>query len=261
LASPTVAGPTTVGGTALRMAGYPVRVRIGVLSGIVFALLSSGLASASVAHSIRPVGHSPGRDQPPRSKVPTTEERAAPEGVVGDLPGPGPPERLLPGSVRPRPRGRRAQHRARPGHRQYLGRESHAAPTATAMLFTFSTVALAWASLAILLRTPSQPRRPPATRNVRPGHGRTLPDGRRSSGLLRPRYARPACPEGPNAGAGQISPRRDWHDDRSVRLNKERGMARSGLGHPGPRFRALAIESNLVGAGRARAARGAARGQ
>jgi len=36
------------------MAGYPVRVRIGVLSGIVFALWSSGLASPSVAHSIRP---------------------------------------------------------------------------------------------------------------------------------------------------------------------------------------------------------------
>ena len=167
MASPTVAGPTTVGGTALRMAGYPVRVRIGVLSGIVFALLSSGLASASVAHSIRPVGHSPGRDQPPRSKVPTTEERAAPEGVVGDLPGPGPPERLLPGSVRPRPRGRRAQHRARPGHRQYLGRESQAAPTATAMLFTFSTVALAWASLAIL-RTPSQAAPPPSCYSERP---------------------------------------------------------------------------------------------
>lgn len=33
---------------------------------------------------------------------------------------------------------------------QYLGRESPAAPTAIAMLFTFSTVALAWASLAIL---------------------------------------------------------------------------------------------------------------
>jgi hypothetical protein len=65
-----------------------------------------------------PVGHSPGRDQPPRGKVPTTEECAAPEGVVGISPSPGPPERLLPGSVRPRPRGRRAQHRARPGHRQ-----------------------------------------------------------------------------------------------------------------------------------------------
>jgi hypothetical protein len=38
---------------------------------------------------------------------------------------------------------------------QYLGWESQAAPTAIAMLFTFSTVALAWASLAIL-RTPSQ---------------------------------------------------------------------------------------------------------
>jgi hypothetical protein len=114
-----------------------------------------------------PVGHSPGRDQPPRSKVPTTEERAAPEGVVGDLPGPGPPERLLPGSVRPRPRGRRAQHRARPGHRQYLGRESQAAPTATAMLFTFSTVALAWASLAIL-RTPSQAAPPPSCYSERP---------------------------------------------------------------------------------------------
>ncbi len=38
---------------------------------------------------------------------------------------------------------------------QYLGWESQAAPTAVAMLFTFSTVALAWASLAIL-RTPSQ---------------------------------------------------------------------------------------------------------
>jgi len=33
---------------------------------------------------------------------------------------------------------------------QYLGRESQAAPMAIAMLFTFSTVALAWASLAIL---------------------------------------------------------------------------------------------------------------
>lgn len=38
---------------------------------------------------------------------------------------------------------------------QYLGWESQTAPTAIAMLFTFSTVALAWASLAIL-RTPSQ---------------------------------------------------------------------------------------------------------
>jgi len=36
--------PWTVGGAALMMAGYPVRVRIGVLSVILFALLSSGLA-------------------------------------------------------------------------------------------------------------------------------------------------------------------------------------------------------------------------
>jgi len=38
---------------------------------------------------------------------------------------------------------------------QYLGRESQAAPMAIAMLFTFSTIALAWASLTIL-RTPNQ---------------------------------------------------------------------------------------------------------
>jgi hypothetical protein len=38
---------------------------------------------------------------------------------------------------------------------QYLGRESQAAPTAIAMLFTFSTVALVWASL-VILRKPSQ---------------------------------------------------------------------------------------------------------
>jgi hypothetical protein len=38
---------------------------------------------------------------------------------------------------------------------QYLGQESPAAPTVIAMLFTFATVALTWASLAIL-RTPSQ---------------------------------------------------------------------------------------------------------
>ena len=38
---------------------------------------------------------------------------------------------------------------------QYLGRESSVAPTAIAILFTFSTVALAWAALAILSK-PSQ---------------------------------------------------------------------------------------------------------
>src|SRR5260370_15480415 len=36
--------PWSVGGAALMMAGYPVRVRVGVLSVILFALLSSGLA-------------------------------------------------------------------------------------------------------------------------------------------------------------------------------------------------------------------------